>query len=546
MHKPTNGPQRMVLAARPRLAPDATVHPPRGDEPVWILERDGRRYFRVGRDMARLAELLTGTYDLDELQEALGPRWSKQTLEAAINQLAGMGLLDDGHRRTFSRRRLQVVPPMSVQFSVLDPSRILARARALIRAMSGRPALVIGTLVVFGGLAGLAISGADVYRLVSSPLPASTLGWVALGAFLCTAVHELSHGAALTHYGARPRRLGVMLFYLFPAFFCDVSDGWLLPDRMQRVRVALAGIAAQLVCAGAAGIAGALLPVAGLRDCLLVLAAVTYLTAMVNLLPFIKLDGYLALMAYTDTSNLRGRAMAEARGALAAALYGARRDRTLPQRWAVPYGLVCLVFPVLLLALVVYPLWQGIVVGTGTVGSLVLLALLLGLVVSAGAGIVRLHRRARQAGARLVRMILTDVVVVAVLVTVLTAVRVPITAAAYYRAGPGGPELLVPASTAEPLAPGSVVRLRSNGLLVKVVQAEATISGGPRPETVAAVDLMPVALDLGTSTEFDRYPLQVTVPDGNLTQGSATVAVGSGSVWKWLATRYVFPAIGAW
>lgn len=29
----------------------------------------------------------------------------------------------------------------------------------------------------------------------------------------------------------RPSRMGVMLFYLLPAFFCDVSDGWRLPDK---------------------------------------------------------------------------------------------------------------------------------------------------------------------------------------------------------------------------------------------------------------------------------------------------------------------------
>ena len=535
-----------TIPARPQLAADVSLHAPRDNSTTWVLERDGRQYFRIGPDLARLAGLLTGDYDDDELLRLLGNRWTKEGLTAGISKLHQMQLIDDGREQEFSARRIQIVPPMSVQFSILDPSRVLPRVTPVIRLLSRRPAMIVCAALVVGGLLALALAGDDVTRLISTPVPPGVLLLAVAGGFVGTVIHEFAHGATLTHYGARPRRMGVMLFYLVPAFFCDVSDGWLLPNPRQRVRVALAGIYAQLVYAGTAGIIGVLLPAGVPRDALLVLAAVTYLAALVNLLPFIKLDGYLALMAFHDIPNLRTSAMTDARNFLAQALYGARRNRILTQRWIVPYGLACMAFPLIVIGGVAFALWTQIAQGAGIVGALMVLTFLCGLVLAVGMGVVRIQRIARADGARWPRLIVVNVALAGALIVGLALIQVPERVPGHYRLDDGKAQLFIATTAAtRGITVGAPVELRSQGVVLQPVVGTAVVGGGGSPDgTLPLTDVLPFSFDTGLDLDVLTYPLDLRqTPD--YPRGTATVTVGDQSVWGWLYSRYVAPVTGS-
>jgi putative peptide zinc metalloprotease protein len=536
----------VTVPARPRLAAAVRVHPPRGGSGPWVLEREGRHYYRVGPDLARLAGLLTGDYDEDELLGLLGERWTAENLRAAIEKLLSMKLLDDGSDRAPAARRLSVVPPMSVQFSVLDPSRLLEPVAPVIRVLGRRPAQLACWALALGGLLALALAAGDLGRLLSRPVPGNVLLIVAVGAFVGIVIHELSHGATLMHFGARPRRMGLMLFYLFPAFFCDVSDGWLLSERVQRVRVALAGIFAQLVFAGSAAVLGACLPASTARDGLLLLAVTTYLAGLVNLVPLVKLDGYLALMSLLDTPNLRTAAMADARNAVAQVLYGARRERTLA-RWAVPYGLACMAFPLYLVGGVAFALWSEIARGAGILGALLVLSFLGGLCFAVGSGFVRLQRNARQAGAGLPRMLLVNALLAAGVVTALTTVPVTEQLPGFYQVDAGGARLLVPTSVgADRVEPGRHVELRSNGLVARVDVGAATVGRGSVDITSLPMDdVLPLGIDPGLDVEVASFPLELAGPlDAADRSGVARVVLDDQSLGEWLFARYVEPVTG--
>lgn len=535
------------VPARPRLAADVSVHPPRSDGAPWVLERDGRRYFRVGPDMARLAELLTGDYDHDELLGILGPRWTAPALHAGVATLQKMSLIDDGRQRSFSSQRLNIVPPMTIQFSVLDPSRVLPHFSPVIRLLSRRSARIVSAALVLGGLLALALNAGDVRRLLESPVPNGIILLLVVGAFLGTVIHEFAHGATLMHYGGRPRRMGVMLLYLFPAFFCDVSDGWLLSDRLQRVKVALAGIFAQLVIAGSAGVVGAVLPGSIVRDGLLLFAASTYLAAVVNLLPFIKLDGYLALMSVCDVPHLRTEAMNDARNFLARVLYGARAERKLPWAWGVPYGLACMVFPLYLIGGVAFALWGELAQGAGLVGALMIFGFLCGLLFAIGRGFVRLQQAARASGAGLARLVFVNLVLAAGLVAALVGIRVAEEVPGYYRIDDDRAQVLVPTTAAtDRVEPGQLVELRSNGVVLRTLSGEARVgSGEPVATTVRMSELMPVAADTGLGVEVVEMPLEV-VEAPRYEFGVTRVVVGDESLWDWLVARYVTPMTSLW
>ena len=536
--------QQPALPLRPRLADNAAVHPPRAEGGQWLIERPGPKYFRVSKDVASLALLLTGERDHDELLAELDEKWDADALQTALRQFQKLRILDDGLTTRPSTRRLTVAPPLTVQLSLLDPTSLLRRMLPLIELFS-RP-LAVALIGVLSG-AGLVVLGwraGEVRQVLSQPVDGSAFLFFLLIVFVSTAIHELAHAALLVRYGARPRRMGVMLFYLVPAFFCDVSDGWLLPRNGQRVRVALAGIVAQAACAGAVALV-ALVAGEGARELLLLTSASLYLAAVINLVPFVKLDGYLALMAWLDIPNLRSRACDDARDFLASVTFGSRRRRQLPSvRWAVPYGLCCLLFPIYLVAVVAFGMWSRLLSGTGYVGAMIALSIASIVLTIAVRGMSRVVKHALAAGASPVRVGGVLVAGCLLLGTVLTQVQVAERIPGHYQVD-GDQVLLVLAdgSTADRVEADQVVELRSNGLVLQPTLGRAVVgSESPDRLSQSAFTFLPVTLDIDLPMDFRVFTLNGAVePDQPV--GSARVLVGEAPLWSWIYQRYVAFAV---
>lgn len=167
------------------------------------------------------------------------------------------------------------------------------------------------TSIIFA-VTGLVLIGVK-FQEFESALTAPQTPLVILGILvfvvLVASLHEFAHAAALVYFGESPRRIGIMLFYLIPAFFCDITNAWRLPNKNQRVLTALAGVVSTF---GIAGIVATIYAVTDTKYSWLAIAAVIlYIESALNLLPFVKLDGYIMLMIYLDEPKLRDLAMGE-------------------------------------------------------------------------------------------------------------------------------------------------------------------------------------------------------------------------------------------
>jgi putative peptide zinc metalloprotease protein len=314
------------LPERPRLAPDARVHEPIEDGAPWLVQSGAQRYLRVAAGMASLLRLADGTRDAEDMAKELG--WSVELVGEGLLRAQRTGLLEDAADKPRRERRITFVPPLTVQFTVVRPERMLNVFRPLTARLAHRGWAIVAATLAGAGLLALVAQAQTTIAALSEPISLPALLALLVVTYCGTMLHELSHGLVLSHYGGRPSRMGFMLFYLTPAFFCDVSDGWRLPRNRQRVRVALAGIATQTVIAGLAGVGSVVVAVAGgnpaVRDFLLLLTVTNYVSGLFNTIPFVKLDGYLALMSHLDISHLRDRSITDARRLVARLLFGGR------------------------------------------------------------------------------------------------------------------------------------------------------------------------------------------------------------------------------
>lgn len=120
-------------------------------------------------------------------------------------------------------------------------------------------------------------------------------------------LHELGHGLTLKHFGGEVRQVGFLLFYLTPAFYCDVSDSYLLTSRKERLWVTFAGVYCELIlCSLATFVWYFAVPGTLLYDLVFKIILFTGISSfLINMNPLIKLDGYYAVMDSLEVPELR-------------------------------------------------------------------------------------------------------------------------------------------------------------------------------------------------------------------------------------------------
>ena len=117
-----------------------------------------------------------------------------------------------------------------------------------------------------------------------------------------TAFHEVGHASACRHGGARPGVMGVGLYLVWPAFYCDVTESYRL-NRAGRLRTDLGGVYFNGIFALLMGAAYA---ATGFEPLLLV-AFVQHVIALQQLLPLLRFDGYYVLSDLTGVPDILGR-----------------------------------------------------------------------------------------------------------------------------------------------------------------------------------------------------------------------------------------------
>lgn len=123
--------------------------------------------------------------------------------------------------------------------------------------------------------------------------------------------HEFCHAYVAKYYGLHVRSMGVIFIFFWPILYTDATDAWRLKDRQKRLNIAIAGIVFELSLAALALLLWPFLP-PGLPQNIAFMVAFTSVlgTLLINANPFMKFDGYYALMDWWAVDNLQTRSTA--------------------------------------------------------------------------------------------------------------------------------------------------------------------------------------------------------------------------------------------
>lgn len=306
-----------MIAAAPRLRRDLTVSRLETANGGFLIIKHpvSGRFYRFKEAERFIAEQLDGETPLDVIRERteakFGASLGLDTLNAFVKNLDKIGLLETskpGEKRDSGRPSRIRGNLLYLRLALLDPDRLFTRLVPHIRLLFTRRFLVLSAIPI---LVALALTLANA-REIAADLPrlyqaSAILPFFAL-ILVVASIHEFAHGLTCKHFGGEVHELGFMVMYFQPAFYCNVSDAWLFPEKSKRLWVGFAGPYFELVLWAVATIAWRMTePDTGINYAALIIMALSGLRSFFDFNPFVKLDGYYLLSDLLELPNLRRR-----------------------------------------------------------------------------------------------------------------------------------------------------------------------------------------------------------------------------------------------
>jgi putative peptide zinc metalloprotease protein len=305
-------------------------------------------FYRFTPVQASVLEHLDGQQDLQSIASIVSLKHETEVLEEQLKDFMGklqaLLLLDhpycwaklEGSARKKRHRILHNL--LFIKIHAFNPDALLGNLEQKLRfcfspvfAAMSWSAVIIALIVSILNWESLFVSLGTIFSLYSIPL-------IVIIVFAIITIHEFAHGLALKHFGGKVDEMGFMVLYFIPAFYCNVSDAWMLKKR-ERILVSFAGGYVQFLIWALATICWRFLAIEtpASRVCLITIAFCGIQTFL-NFNPLIRLDGYYMLSDFLEIPNLRPKAIACVKNRIKSLLLGtplreqeglSARERTL-------------------------------------------------------------------------------------------------------------------------------------------------------------------------------------------------------------------------
>ena len=309
------------MAGVPRLGEGIEVPTPRGSEDDVVVALPSGRFLALSADAARFLRLVDGRRDLAELARLHAAERDRPFTPEAAERLIRTTFLPAGLIH-FGQPPPDPGPPRSRLWLRLPliPAGAASSLGRRLAPLFGRRSVVPGLVLAAGLHLAFYLSRP---RLGLEGAGLGSEGWLpATALYLLGSIwHELGHVAALRRSGEAPGGIGLGMYYAVPVFHSDVSRAWLL-SRRDRATVDLGGMYFQALFAG--GLCAVYLVLGGAAWSKAILF--TDLALLLNLNPFLRMDGYWLVADLTGSLDLRDsslrRLRSPARGVPARAFRG--------------------------------------------------------------------------------------------------------------------------------------------------------------------------------------------------------------------------------
>ncbi len=273
------------------------------------------RYFRFRETEAFILRLLDGAMPLEALrqkvEDCFGASLPLPVLEGFVGKLRGLGLLAEDSPEPARQASVGRIRgnPLYLRFKAFDPDGLLERMVGKLGFLFTPHFVLLSAACIAWAVVVAVANRAEIARGVLQLYTVRSLFLVWLTLYTVIFVHEFAHGLTCKRFGGTVREMGFLLIYFQPAFYCNVSDAWLFPEKARRLWVTFAGAYVEIVLWALATLVWRLTESGTvLSQVALIVMATSVVKTLINLNPLIKLDGYYLLSDYLEIPNLRRKA----------------------------------------------------------------------------------------------------------------------------------------------------------------------------------------------------------------------------------------------
>jgi hypothetical protein len=257
--------------------------------------------------------LIDGKHTVKEIKDELSKKWSNVTPKMVSDCLlsyAEEGLLQS-QIEVKPRKRINIVSAFRIEIGVIrNSTKLITAIHKRIKSILITPLLWASVVFVLLGIFLFAGTFTSIFadRTNFEILGSTVVGFffyyfVALAPVL--ALHEISHGLALVHYGGSPGEIGTGLLYFGPFFYIDAADSWTL-KRRQRIIVYMAGNLATLLVGSSIVFVNLLWKFSPpISHFFSMTAFFCFYMTLWNIIPTFDSDGYYSLADSLNIPNLR-------------------------------------------------------------------------------------------------------------------------------------------------------------------------------------------------------------------------------------------------
>lgn len=346
---------------------------------AWVVLRDrfSSDWYRISPEAYRFLCRLS-------LQQSIGDVWESVlqeepegalTQEEVVQLIGQMNLANllqydrtSGAASFFARMtkrksaefKALLMGVLSIKLPLWDPDRFLDRAMPLIRWLFSPVGLAAYLMLLIFGAKSVMDNADRLFTQTAGVLAPSNLVLLYVGFLLSKMLHELGHAAACKRFGGEVHKLGVMFLIFAPMPYVDATAAWGFRSRAERLLVGLAGVIVELGLASLAAILWSQSAPGTLNSLaynIIFVASVS--TAIFNLNPLLRFDGYHMLVDTLDMPNLFQRSREQLR------YLGERyllrisdaepAARTPTEAWLLPlYGVASMVYWLGLIATIIF------------------------------------------------------------------------------------------------------------------------------------------------------------------------------------------------
>lgn len=295
------------------------VHQTIRGERWWLLEnKENGSSFRVDERAFSIIARFDGVNTTgglgDDAHILVSQLYQNDLIRFSNENVDEPGLIGRHTKHRQQCGRISVKNPLAIRIALWDPDQFLNAISSWRKPsfLSDKVVRSVAwlTLIVGVVIAGQQLSTISHYGLARAD-SLSSLILLALVYPFVKGIHELAHALQIKKYGGEVHEVGIMLLVFFPVPYVNASASAAFPNKYARIKVAMAGIRAELTLAAIGIIIWSYIGAGLLADVafsIAVLGGVS--TLLFNGNPLLRFDGYFAFSDWLEIPNLASRSRA--------------------------------------------------------------------------------------------------------------------------------------------------------------------------------------------------------------------------------------------